>query len=68
MKSKISNEELGENPMLMINWSLVNYEEGKLLETLEKIDIKQIDYTPKSQTVKLYGKRGVDGALNILTN
>lgn len=40
----------------MVNWNIIDYETGKLLETLNKLDIKQIDYTPKSESVGLYGK------------
>lgn len=68
MKAKISNNKLGENPLLMVNWNIVNYEDGKLIETLNKLDIKQIDYTSKNQSVNLYGKRGVDGFLRIMTH
>jgi len=66
--SKIENEHLGKNPLLMVDWQIVSYEEGKLIETLEKLDIKQIDYTSKNQAVSLYGKRGIDGLLKITTN
>lgn len=68
MKTKIATSELGSDPLLMVNWQIVNYEEGKLIETLNKLEIKQIDYTPKSKSVSLYGKRGVDGFLNVSTN
>lgn len=67
MKTKISNNELGENPLLMVNWQILSYEEGKLIETLNKLDIKQIDYTSKNESVKLYGKRGIDGLLKVMT-
>ena len=66
--SKIENEQLGKNPLLMVDWQIVSYEEGKLIETLEKLDIKKIDYTSKNQAVSLYGKRGIDGLLKITTN
>ena len=66
--SKIENEHLGKNPLLMVDWQIVSYEEGKLIETLEKLDIKQIDYTSKNQAVSLYGKKGIDGLLKITTN
>ncbi len=46
--SKIENEQLGKNPLLMVDWQIVSYEEGKLIETLERLDIKQIDYTSKN--------------------
>ncbi|WP_080776843.1 hypothetical protein [Chryseobacterium phocaeense] len=68
MKTKIASDELGKDPLLMVNWQIVNYEEGNLIETLNKLDVKQIDYTPKSQSVRLYGKSGIDGFLNVSTN
>ncbi|MGX9987479.1 hypothetical protein [Soonwooa purpurea] len=68
VNSKIENEEIGKNPLLMVDWQIVSYEEGKLIETLEKLDIKQIDYTSKNQSVSLYGKRGMDGLLQVTTN
>lgn len=67
LKTKIETDELGKEPMLMINWNITSYEEGKLTETLDQLDIKQIDYTPKSQAISLYGKRGIDGLLKITT-
>ncbi|MCJ8155177.1 hypothetical protein MKJ01_15525 [Chryseobacterium sp. SSA4.19] len=68
IKTKIENNELGNDPLLMVNWNIVNYEEGKLIETLNHLDIKQIDYTPKDKSVSLYGKRGIDGLLHIIAN
>lgn len=68
MKIKLANNELGENPLLMVDWKIVDYENGKLIEVLNKLNIKQIDITPKSQSVSLYGKRGIDGLLRVSTN
>ncbi|KMQ59483.1 hypothetical protein ACM46_20560 [Chryseobacterium angstadtii] len=65
MKTKIATSELGNDPLLMVNWEIINYEKGKLIETLNKLDITQIDYTPKSKSVSIYGKRGIDGILNV---
>ncbi|MDN3691333.1 hypothetical protein QWZ06_03180 [Chryseobacterium tructae] len=67
LKTKIETDELGKKPMLMINWNITSYEEGKLIETLDKLDIKQIDYTSKNQAVSLYGKSGIDGLLKVTT-
>lgn len=67
MKTIISSNDLGENPLLMVNWNIIYYEEGKLIETLNKLDIKQIDYTSRNESVKLYGKRGIDGLLRVMT-
>lgn len=68
IKTQINNDIIGENPLLMVDWNIINYEEGKLIETLNKLDIKQIDYTSKSKAVNLYGKRGIDGLLTVTTN
>jgi len=68
IKTQINNDIIGENPLLMVDWNIINYEEGKLIETLNKLDIKQMDYTSKSNAVNLYGKRGIDGLLNVTTN
>ncbi len=68
IENKLNNDEIGENPLLIINWNFVNYEKGKLIETLNDLNIKQIDITPKSKSVSLYGSKGIDGLLNILTN
>lgn len=67
LKTKIETNELGKEPMLMINWNMTSYEEGKLIETLNKLDIKQIDYTSKNHAISLYGKSGIDGLLKITT-
>ncbi|MPS65829.1 hypothetical protein [Chryseobacterium sp.] len=67
LKAKIETDELGKEPMLMINWNITSYEEGKLIETLDKLNIKQIDYTSKNQAVSLYGKSGIDGFLKVTT-
>lgn len=68
MKVKLANNELGENPLLMVDWKIVDYENGKLIEVLNKLNIKQIDITPKSQSVNQYGKRGIDGLMRVSTN
>lgn len=68
MKIKLANNELGENPLLMVDWKIVDYENGKLIEVLNKLNIKQIDITPKSQSVSLYGKSGIDGLMKVSTN
>lgn len=68
IKSKTDSNELGENPLLMVNWNIVSYDNGKLIITLDKLDIKQIDITSKNKSINLYGKRGIDGFLNVTTN
>lgn len=68
IRSKTDSNELGENPLLMVNWNIVSYDNGKLVITLDKLDIKQIDTTSKNESINLYGKRGIDGFLNVTTN
>lgn len=68
IEAKTNSNELGENPLLMVNWKIVSYDNGKLIETLIKLDIKQIDITSRNNSVNLYGKRGIDGFLNVTTN
>ena len=67
LSEKIANDELGTNPLLMINYDIVDYENEKLIETIDTLNIKQIDYLPKSKSVLLFGKRGKDGKIDILT-
>ncbi|WP_264749988.1 hypothetical protein [Chryseobacterium kimseyorum] len=68
IETKINGNEIGKNPLLMVNWNIVSYQNGKLIEALIKLDIKQIDITSKNQSVNLYGKSGIDGLLNVTTN
>lgn len=68
LKAKLANNELGKNPILMIDWNIISYEDGKLVEELNKLNIKQIDITSKNESVNLYGKRGIDGLIKVTTN
>ncbi len=67
MTDKINNNELGKNPLLTIDFDVVFYEKGKLTQTIDTLKIKQIDYIPTSESVKLFGNRGKDGMIKILT-
>lgn len=67
MIDKINTNKLGENPLLTIDFDVVFYDKGKLNQTVDTLRIKQIDYIPISESIKLYGKRGKDGMIKILT-
>jgi hypothetical protein len=67
IEEKIKQNEMGENPLLEVDYVLTNYSENTLLETLEKLTIKDIQIIPKQKSVGLFGKRGVDGMIKVLT-
>jgi hypothetical protein len=67
LSDKIKKGELGKDPALEINYEFIDYNEGELLETLAPLDIKEIEVIPKSKSTGLFGKKGVDGVLIILT-
>ncbi len=67
LNEKIEKNELGPNPLLTVNWEIINYEDGNLIKTLDTLNIKQIDYIPKENSIPLFGYRGRDGKLDILT-
>jgi hypothetical protein len=67
IEEKIKNNEIGQNPILDLNYSITDYTENQLLETLEKLDIKDIQIIPKNKSVGLFGKRGIDGVIKVLT-
>lgn len=68
LEEKIKNGEIGPNPLLYLNYKIADYDENQLIETLEKIKIKDISIVPKTESVGLYGKRGLDGMIRVLTN
>jgi hypothetical protein len=53
---------------LEVDYVITNYSENTLLETLEKLTIKDIQIIPKQKSVGLFGKRGVDGMIKVLTS
>ncbi|SMC65719.1 hypothetical protein [Moheibacter sediminis] len=67
LRSKTELNQLGNNPLLLINHKIVEYEPGKLLELLKNIEINNIEILDKSSSIKLFGKRGIDGQLKIFT-
>lgn len=67
IEEKIKQNEMGENPLLEVDYVINNYSENTLLETLEKLTIKDIQIIPKQKSVGLFGKRGVDGMIKVLT-
>jgi hypothetical protein len=67
IEEKIKRNEIGENPLLEVNYSVTKINENELLETLEKLNIKDIQVIPKQKSVNLFGKKGIDGVLKVLT-
>lgn len=67
IEEKIKRNEIGENPLLEVNYSITAFKENELLATLEKLDIKDIQVIPKQKSVSLFGKKGIDGVLKVLT-
>ena len=65
--AKIQNNELGLNPLLFLNDKLTNYEYGNLNTILKEYEIIQIDFIPKNESVGLFGKRGIDGKISVIT-
>lgn len=66
LEEKIKNGEIGQNPLLYLDYKIANYESNQLFETLEKINIKDIQIITKEESIKLYGKRGEDGMIKVL--
>lgn len=64
---KIRNNELGQNPLLFLNDELTSYEDGNLSSILKEYEIIQIDYISKKKSVGLFGKRGIDGKISVIT-
>ncbi|WP_276979876.1 hypothetical protein [Flavobacterium filum] len=67
IEEKVKQNEIGENPLLEVDYQITNYSENTLLNTLEKLNIKDIQIIPKQKSVQLFGKRGVDGMVKVLT-
>lgn len=67
LQNGLDTNEIGRNPLIQVDSTLVSYQENTLLETLGKLTIKDIEVTPKKESIGVYGKRGADGFLRILT-
>lgn len=67
LEEKIKAGEIGLNPLLYLDYTLADYEPNQLLETLQKMNIKDIRIVSKEEAPKIYGKRGADGMIKILT-
>ncbi len=67
LNEKIKSGEIGQNPLLHLNYTLAAYELNQLFETLEKMNIKDIQIISKEKAPEIYGKRGADGMLKVLT-
>ena len=68
LQKQKENDLIGNNPLIFLNHNIFKYDENSLVETLEKLDIKDIEVKSKHNTTSLYGARGKDGVLIILTN
>jgi len=66
LEEKIKNEEIGSNPLLILDYKLADYKLNQLFETLENMNIKDIQIVSKEESIKLYGKRGEDGMIKVL--
>lgn len=67
LEEKVVNNELGINPILSLNDKLTDYTENKLLETLLKLNIKDATIISMDKSADLFGNRGIDGMIKILT-
>lgn len=67
LEEKVLNNELGANPLLYLNYGLKDYTIHRLYETLLELNIKDISIVPISNSVELYGARGSDGMIKVLT-
>ena len=67
IEEKIIQNEIGKNPLLQVNNSITKYSENTLLETLEKLEINDIQIIPKQKSVPLFGKKGADGVIQVFT-
>ncbi|MFN3753917.1 hypothetical protein [Flavobacterium sp.] len=66
LEEKIKNGVIGPNPLLYLDYTLTDYEPNQLFETLEKMNIKDIQIISKEEAPKMYGKRGADGMIKVL--
>lgn len=67
LEDKVVNNEMGANPLLNINYKLTEYPQNMLFETLEKLNIKDIAIISIPKSVELFGYRGADGMIKVLT-
>ncbi len=68
LEEKTRSKEIGANPLLFINGRLTSYSENKLWETLENLSIKDIQIINKDKAPNMYGIRGKDGFMGVMTN
>lgn len=66
LEEKIKNREIGSIPLIYLDNMIVVYEPNQLIETLEKMNIKDIQIISKEEALKIYGKHGADGVLKVL--
>ncbi|RRJ88432.1 hypothetical protein [Flavobacterium macacae] len=66
LEEKIKNGEIGPNPLLFLDYTIIDYELNQLFEILEKMNIKDIQIITKEEALKIYGKLGADGMIKVL--
>ncbi|MGC4041691.1 MAG: hypothetical protein QM710_13125 [Flavobacterium sp.] len=67
LEDKVANNEIGATPLLFINSTLTDFPINQLYETLQKLDIKDISIIPIDKSIDLFGSKGTDGMLKVLT-
>ena len=67
LNSKIQTNELGQNPLLFLNDKYTSYKVGNLNSILKEYEIIQIDYISIKEAIGLFGKRGIDGKISVIT-
>ena len=67
LEDKVVNNEMGANPLLFLNDTLTEYPQNTLLETLEKLNIKDIAIISIPKSMELFDYRGADGMVKVLT-
>jgi hypothetical protein len=67
LEDKVEKNEIGANPLFYLNETLTEYPENRLLETLEKLNIKDITLLSINKSMELFDLKGADGTIKVLT-
>lgn len=65
--NKLKSGDIGSAPMLSINHEIVNYDNGELLNIIKSLDIENVEVIPSKKSILLFGRKGADGYVHILT-
>lgn len=68
LDEKLKRGEIGRNPILFLDEKITAYKDNELLDLLEQLNITAITFVSKEKSVELFGSRGVDGMISVLTN